>query len=68
MQREQECGKIKTIKEIVGGEVKIYLACPRCRKSKVARLYPETEATRLGVFCKRCGESVVDIPKLVPVP
>lgn len=64
MQKTQICDKITTIND--GG--KIYLACPKCRKSKVARLYPETQATQLGVFCKRCGESVVNIPKLVPVP
>lgn len=64
MQKTKTYGKITTIED----DGKIYLACPKCRKSKVARLYPETRATRLGVHCKRCGESVVDIPKLVPVP
>ena len=64
MQKTQSCGKITTIED----EGKIYLACPKCRKRKVARLYPETVAVRLGVYCKTCGEQIVDIPKLVPVP
>lgn len=68
MQKTRTYGKITTIEEIDKGESKIYLACPKCRRSKVARIYPETTATRLGVFCKRCGESEVDIPRLVPVP
>jgi predicted RNA-binding Zn-ribbon protein involved in translation (DUF1610 family) len=64
LQKKRTCGKITTIED----KGKIYLACPKCGKHKVARLYPETVAVRFGVFCKSCGEQTVDIPKLVPVP
>ena len=64
MQKTEIRGKITIIKD----DGKIYLACPKCQRSKVVRIFPETQAVCLGVFCKRCGESVVNIPRLVPEP
>lgn len=64
MQKTRTYGKITTIED----DGKTYLACPRCRKSKLVRLLPGTRAVNLVVFCKRCGESVVNIPNLAPEP
>lgn len=39
-----------------------WLLCPHCGKQKVLRIYPETRARCLQVYCKRCGrESIVNI-------
>lgn len=39
-----------------------WVLCPVCRKCKVLKLGPGTEATALIVHCKRCGqESVIDV-------
>ena len=42
-----------------------WLICPRCRKQKLLRLEPETEATHLPVWCKHCKtETIVNIKSL----
>ena len=36
--------------------------CPSCGKGRVLRIYPETRAKYLQVYCKRCGhEHIVNI-------
>ena len=54
--------------QTTGGNGKIlavkdgWLMCPKCGKSKVLRIYPETKGEAIQVFCKKCGrESLVDI-------
>lgn len=39
-----------------------WVLCPQCRRGKVLRLRPETRATELEVYCKRCNRrSILDI-------
>ena len=39
-----------------------WLMCPSCGKQRVLRIYPETRAKCLQVYCKRCGhEHIVNI-------
>lgn len=55
MIKTQTCGKIETNNK--------WFICPQCRKQKLARLLPTTEAKDLPLFCKRCNrEVVVNIP------
>ena len=41
-----------------------WLMCPSCGKQRVLRIYPETRAKCLQVYCKRFGhEHIVNIDK-----
>jgi ribosomal protein L37E len=54
LQSGNKCGKISTNQR--------WLACPVCGWQRLMRLLPETRATRLPVWCRRCKrESIVDI-------
>lgn len=40
-----------------------WLICPHCRR-KVLRIYPDTTASRLEVFCRHCrNKTIVDIDR-----
>lgn len=40
----------------------VFIPCPVCRSGKIMRLYPETAAACVSLFCRKCKrESVVDI-------
>lgn len=40
----------------------VFVPCPVCRSGKLLRLYPETEAVCVPLYCRKCKrESVVDI-------
>ena len=51
---QTDCGKIRTNRE--------WLVCPRCKKGKLILLLPTTVAKDLPLYCKRCGEVIVNIP------
>ena len=36
-----------------------YLECPYCRASRLQRIWPETEAKHLQVFCRRCKHEMI---------
>lgn len=39
-----------------------YLVCPYCRAGKLQRIRPETRASRLQIYCRKCKhEILVDI-------
>lgn len=37
----------------------VFSACPICKAGKLLRLYPETSAAALPVFCRRCKRVIV---------
>ena len=40
----------------------VFIPCPVCRSGKIMRLYPETAAACVSLYCGKCKrESVVDI-------
>ena len=40
----------------------VFVPCPVCRSGKLMRLYPETAAACVSLYCRKCKrESVVDI-------
>ena len=40
----------------------VFVPCPVCRSGKIMRLYPETAAACVPLYCRKCKrESVVDI-------
>lgn len=40
----------------------VFIPCPICRNGKIMRVFPETSAANVGLYCRRCKqESVVDI-------
>lgn len=40
----------------------VFIPCPICRSGKLMRLYPETSAAHVALYCRKCRrESVVDI-------
>ena len=40
----------------------LFIPCPVCRSGKLMRLYPETRAEAVSLYCRKCKrESVVDI-------
>lgn len=58
LSNEQECGKVLSVRDG-------FLVCPRCRRNrKVIRIYPDTAAVNLAVFCRTCkAEFKIDIDK-----
>ena len=57
MQTTRESGKLLAVKDG-------WLMCPACGRSRVLRIYPDTEGKAIAVYCKKCGrESLVDIDK-----
>lgn len=36
-----------------------YLECPYCRASRLQRIWPETEAKHLQIFCRRCKHEMI---------
>lgn len=43
-------------------EAGLFIPCPVCRSGKLMRLYPETTAAGVSLYCRRCKhESVIDI-------
>lgn len=40
----------------------VFIPCPVCRSGKLMRLYQETEATCVSLYCRKCKyESLIDI-------
>lgn len=40
----------------------VFIPCPVCRSGKLMRLYQETEATCVSLYCQKCKhESLIDI-------
>ena len=50
MRNAENCGKMETNQR--------WLMCPRCRKQKLARLIPTTQAKDLYLYCRRCNQEV----------
>lgn len=43
-----------------------WLACPYCRKKHMMRVFPDTAATRLCVYCRACKREI--IMDITPAP
>lgn len=40
----------------------VFIPCPVCRSGKLMRLYPETAAACVSLYCRKCKrESIIDI-------